>query len=84
MAVTVPLKLSDQEALERVTHSVLDAYGSRDWAISLVPFLTMPGYMLEVALDDRYVERRLLDSASPAELETALLGVTRRQCAPRD
>jgi hypothetical protein len=81
MTVSVPLTLSDQRALEYVTHRVLDAYEGRDWTVSLVPFLTMPGCMLEVGMDQAFVERRLLDTVSAPELESALRAVTRRRCA---
>jgi len=80
MTVSVPLALSEQRALERVTHTVLDAYEGRDWTVSLIPFLTMPGCMLEVGMDQAFVERRLLDTVTAAELESALRGVTRRRC----
>ena len=78
MTVTVPLGLAEELALERVTHAVLDPVRARDWTVSVVPFVTMAGGMLEVA-DGSYVERRLLDAIDPLELESALRQVLQRR-----
>jgi hypothetical protein len=77
MTVTVPLELPEQLALERVTHAVLDPVGVRDWTVSVVPFMTVAGGMLEVA-DGAYVDRRLLDAIDPIQLEMALRRVVSR------
>lgn len=79
MAINLPLALTDQVALERATHAVLDPHKAKGWRVSLIPFLTMPGCMLEVAVGRDYVERRLLDVASPDELVRALRQVVRRR-----
>jgi hypothetical protein len=78
MTVTAPLELPEQLALERVTHAVLDPAGAGDWTVSVVPFMTIAGGMLEVA-DGPFVERRLLDAIDPIELERALRQVVRRR-----
>jgi hypothetical protein len=77
LVVTVPLELPQQEALERAAHSALDAHAARDWTVSVSPFLTMPGCLLEVAVG-HLIERRLLDTLGSGELERALTQIARR------
>lgn len=81
MAIDVPLALRDQLALERAAHVVLDPHRACGWRLALVPFLTIPGYMLEIAVGPRheYVERRVIDSLSTVELEQALRQIVRRR-----
>ena len=78
MAVGVPLELAEQIALERTVHAVLDPHARHDWNVSLVPFLVMPGCMLEVEMGVGHVERRVLDTLTIAELERVLRQVVRR------
>ena len=82
MAVTVPLELPEQLALERATYAVLDVDHAGDWTVTLVPFMTMPGGMLEVSAGRACVERRLLDKVDAGELERALRRVLQRSNVP--
>jgi hypothetical protein len=84
IAIGVPLALSDQLALERATHAVLDPHRSHGWRVSLTPFLTIPGCMLEIAVGRAYVERRVLDTPNAHDLENALRQVVRRRVLARE
>ena len=80
MSVGVPLELAEQMALERTVHAVLDPLGRGrvDWNVSFIPFLLMPGCMLEVQAEGGHVERRVLDTLAADEIETVLRQVIRR------
>ena len=83
MAITVPLALPEQLALERATHAVLDADHAGEWTVTLVPFMMMmPGGMLEVSAGRDCGERRLLDKVDAGELERALRRVLQRANVP--
>jgi len=79
MTIDVPLPFPEQVALERIAHAILGPHGGHGWRVALIPFLTIPGCMLEIAMGREYVERRVLDAASAPELERALRQVVRRR-----